>query len=99
MRKLAPGQPVYFVTLVGVVFAAAWAGALIVRVRLGPSSIAGWRESIGVPLALYIALVIVQAVHATIRFDSLIVAGLGCCLTWRRFRPSCSPISGRCGAA
>jgi hypothetical protein len=34
MRKLTPGQPVYFVGLVGVVFAAGWIGAFGARVRL-----------------------------------------------------------------
>jgi hypothetical protein len=31
LRKLAPNQPAYFVVLVGVVFGAAWLGALLGR--------------------------------------------------------------------
>ncbi|MGD9583405.1 MAG: hypothetical protein AB7V26_07015, partial [Lysobacterales bacterium] len=64
MRKITPGQPVYFVVMVGVVFGAAWIGALLTRVPLSANSIRGWRQQIGTPFTLYLILVLLQAGHS-----------------------------------
>ena len=77
MRKITPGQPVYFVVMVGVVFGAAWIGALLSRVSLAPSSIRGWRRQIGVPFTLYLILVALQAGHSLARFGSLPMTAIG----------------------
>ncbi len=77
LRKLTPGQPVYFVVFTGVVFAAAWIGALMSRVALSPNSIKGWREQIGTPFGLFVLLVLAQAVHSFVRFFNPIVTGIG----------------------
>ena len=77
LRKLTPDQPVYFVVLVGVVFGAAWMGALLGRVRLGPNAMEGWRRNLGVPFGLFIALVIAQAFQSYIRFRSPMMTGIG----------------------
>ena len=77
LRKLAPDQPVYFVVLVGVVFGAAWMGALLGRVRLGPNAMEGWRRNLGVPFGLFIALVIAQAFQSYVRFRSPMMTGIG----------------------
>lgn len=76
-RKLASGQPVYFVLLAGVVFGAAWLGAGLSRVRLGPSAMEGWRRHMATPFALFVALVVLQAFHSYARFGSLQMTGIG----------------------
>ncbi|MBK8742603.1 MAG: hypothetical protein IPM02_25320 [Betaproteobacteria bacterium] len=77
MRKLTPGQPVYFVVFTGVVFAAAWLSALMARVRLTPNSIQNWREYVGVPFVLFILLALAQAVHSYIRTGNPMVPAIG----------------------
>ena len=81
LRKLAPGQPVYYVLLVGVIFGIAWIRAALMRVRLGPSVIQGWRQNLKTPFTLFIALVIVQAAHSLARYGSLVMPGIGL-LVW-----------------
>ena len=76
-RKLVPGQPVYFVLLAGAVFGAAWLGAGLSRVRLGPSVMEGWRRYMGTPFALFVALVLLQAFHSYARFGSVQMTGIG----------------------
>lgn len=76
-RKLVPGQPVYFVLLAGVVFGAAWLGAGLSRVRLGPAAMEGWRRHMGTPFALFVALVLLQAFHSYARFGSVQMTGIG----------------------
>jgi hypothetical protein len=81
LRKLAPGQPVYFVVLVGVVFGIAWIRAALVGVPLGPSVIQGWRQNLKVPFSLFVFLVLAQALHSFVRYDSALMAGIGL-LVW-----------------
>jgi hypothetical protein len=81
MRKLAPNQPVYYVLLVGVVFAIAWIRAALMKVKLGPSVIQGWRRNLEVPFALFMLLVVAQAAHTFVRYGSPTMAGIGL-LVW-----------------
>ena len=77
LRKMAPNQPVYFVVLVGVVFGAAWLGAFLSRVRLGPAAMEGWRRNMGLPFGLFTALVIGQAFNSYARFGNPVMTGIG----------------------
>lgn len=81
LRKLAPGQPLFYVVLVGVVFGIAWIRAALVGVRLGPSVIHGWRQNLKVPFSLFVALVLAQAMHSFVRYGSAYMAGIGL-LVW-----------------
>jgi hypothetical protein len=81
LRKIAPGQPVYFVVLVGVVFMAAWIGAYASRLKLNPNAVVGWRKQMGLPYSIFLALVIAQAVHSYFNFGSVLVTGIGL-LVW-----------------
>lgn len=81
LRKLAPGQPVYYVVLVGFIFAAAWARAALVGVPLGPSVIQGWRQNLKVPFSIFAFLVLVQAMHSLARYGSLLMPSIGL-LVW-----------------
>jgi hypothetical protein len=81
LRKLAPGQPVYYVLLVGVIFGIAWVRAALLRVPLGPSAIHGWNRNLKTPFSLFVAVVIAQALHSYVRFGSPIVPGIGL-LVW-----------------
>ena len=44
LRKLVPNEPVYFVLLVGVVFAAAALGGMASGISMSPQRIWGWRR-------------------------------------------------------
>lgn len=77
LRKLTPGEPAYFVLLVGVVFAAAVAGALMRRKRLMPGEIQGWKRFMGRPFNLFLVLVAIQAAHSLARFGSPMMTGIG----------------------
>ena len=77
MRKLAPGQPVYFVILVGVVFGAGWLGAFGAKVPLRTTAINGWQNNVGAPFSLFIAVAIAQAVHSFALFGSAPMTGIG----------------------
>jgi hypothetical protein len=77
MRKLAPGQPVYFVVLVGVVFAAGWLGAFSAKVPLRPRAIHQWQGNVGAPFALFVFLVIAQALHSFALFGSPTMTAIG----------------------
>ena len=81
LRKLAPNQPVYYVVLVGVIFAIAWIRAALMRVPLGPSVIQGWKQNLKVPFSLFGALVFAQALHSFARYGSAVMAGIGL-LVW-----------------
>lgn len=81
LRKLAPGQPVYYVLLVGVVFGMAWLRAASMRIPLGPSVIQGWKQNLKAPFSLFVGLVAAQAMHSFVRYDSALMAGIGL-LVW-----------------
>jgi hypothetical protein len=81
LRKLAPNQPVYYVVLVGAIFAIAWVRAALVRVRLSPASIHGWKQDLKLPFAFFIGLVLAQAVHSYARYGSAMMSGIGM-LVW-----------------
>ena len=77
MRKLTPGQPVYFVVLVGAVFGAAWLGAYGSRVPLRPGFVVGWREQVGGPFSLLVFVIVGQAIHSLTRFGSVPMTAIG----------------------
>jgi hypothetical protein len=81
LRKIAPGQPVFYIALVGVVFGVAWIRAALTRVPLSPAVIHGWKKSLKVPFSLFILLVVAQAMHSFLRYGSLFMAGVGL-LVW-----------------
>jgi hypothetical protein len=81
LRKLAPGQPQYYVILVGVVFGIAWLRAALVGVPLSPSVILGWKQNLKVPFSMFVFLVVAQAMHSFARYDSVLMPSIGL-LVW-----------------
>jgi hypothetical protein len=81
LRKLAPGQPLYYVVLVGVVFGIAWIRAALTRVPLAPAVIHGWRQHLKLPYSIFIVLVLLQAMHSFARYGSFMMTGIGL-LVW-----------------
>lgn len=76
LRKLAPGEPVYYILLAGVVFGAACLAAWG-RVSLDPNRIAGWRRHLSAPFNLFLLLLAMQAANAYLQFGSPILVGIG----------------------
>jgi hypothetical protein len=81
MRKMAPGQPVYYVLMVGVIFGIAWIRAALMRVPLGPTVIHGWRRNLKTPFTLFVIIVLAQALHSYVLYGSPLVPGIGL-LVW-----------------
>jgi hypothetical protein len=76
LRKLAPGEPAYYILLVGVVLGAAWLAALS-RVPLDPNRIAGWRRNLSTPFNLFLLLLAAQAANAYLRFGNPMLPAVG----------------------
>ncbi|MRD46843.1 hypothetical protein GHT07_06120 [Caenimonas koreensis DSM 17982] len=81
LRKLAPGQPVYYVLLVGVIFGVTLVRAALANVRLDPGVIHGWRKNLRLPFSFFIAVVFAQALHTLVAYNSFFMAGIGL-LVW-----------------
>ena len=77
LRKIAPGQPLYYNGFVGIVFAAAFIGASMSGVRLGPNMIHGWRQDLNVPFLLFLTLLAFQAIHSYVRWDNAYLPLIG----------------------
>jgi hypothetical protein len=76
LRKLTPGEPVYYILLTGVVLGAAFLAAWG-RVPLDPNRIAGWRRHLSAPFNLFLLLLAAQAANAYLQFGSPILVGIG----------------------
>lgn len=76
LRKLTPGEPVYFILLVGVVFGAAFLTAWG-RVPLDLNRIVGWRRNLGLPFNLFLMLLAAQAANVYLQFGSSVLMGIG----------------------
>jgi hypothetical protein len=81
LRKLAPGQPVFYVLMVGVIFSIAWLRAALMGVALSPSVIQGWRRELRLPFAFFIFVVLAQALHSFAKYSSFYMSGIGL-LVW-----------------
>lgn len=81
LRKLVPGEPVYFVTFAAIVFGAAWLGAVLSRAHLSPNVIPGWQAGLARPFNLFLILVALQGLHSFVRFSSPMMTGIGL-LVW-----------------
>jgi hypothetical protein len=77
LRKLAPGQPVFYVGLVAIVFMAAWLRAYSARVPLRPVRIDGWRRYVGLPFGMFLILLMGQAIHSLVLFGKPLVSAIG----------------------
>ena len=77
IRKIVPGQPVYFVVLVGIFVAATIIGAKMNRVPLKMLPLHRWYGVLRTPLRLFAVIVTIQAGVTLARFSSPTLAGIG----------------------
>ena len=77
LRKLTPDQPVYFVGFVGVVFAAAFIGALVSGVSMSPSRVFGGNPRLAKPMWILLLLIILGAFNSYIRFGNPAISLIG----------------------
>src|SRR5262245_43624291 len=77
LRKLIPDQPVFLVVFVGVVFAAACAGALTRGVPLNPTDMFARNQRIVSLMWLLLLLIIVQAINSFTRFGNPMITMVG----------------------
>jgi hypothetical protein len=81
LRKVAPGQPLYYVVLVGVILGMAMLRAFLLNVNLGPRAILGVRRDLKLPFKLFLGLVVAQAMHSFLAYGSALMTGIGL-LVW-----------------
>lgn len=77
LRKITPGQPVAFVVLVGVFFAACGLGFLRERGLRGLREFFGWYPGLRAPVAVFVAFVTAQSLLTVLRTDNFVLAGIG----------------------
>src|SRR5262245_24213716 len=77
LRKLTPGEPVVYVMLVGIVFGAAALAATRAGISLMPLHIWGWRRYLIVPFALFVTVVVLQAINSLFNFGNLMLPVIG----------------------
>jgi hypothetical protein len=77
LRKLWPNEPVYFVLLAGVVFAAAALGAMASGISISPQRIWGWRRYLALPFGLFVGVLLFQAANSWFRFGNIMLPSIG----------------------
>jgi hypothetical protein len=77
LRKLVPGQPVYFIAFVAVVFAAAWIAAFAGKVKLAPGSMVGWKEYLGHPFVWFLVLAALQCINSLLSYGNPVMTAIG----------------------
>ena len=77
LRKLTPGQPVFYVAFVAVVFAGMCLGALVRGVSLNPNIIFKRYRHLATPFSMFFLLIIVQAFNSYLRFGNPMITLLG----------------------
>ena len=77
-RKLVPGEPIYFIVTVGLVFAVVFL-ATLQRQGVGrlTEPFVGWSNISKQPLALFFAILAAQFVHSSLRYGNPIVSAIG----------------------
>lgn len=76
LRKLIPDEPVYFVGLVGIIFASTVLGSAT-RISFSLNKIYGWNRQLKHTIVLFGALLFIQGVHSFIRFGNPMFPVLG----------------------
>lgn len=77
LRKLMPDQPVYFVVLAGIVFAASSASAFLRGLPLKLNIIKGWKQGLGTPTLLFLFVLILQALISFARYGNPMLPAIG----------------------
>lgn len=77
IRKLVPGESVYYSVMIVVFVAATLLGAYRSSIRFTFAPIHNWNKVLRLPLNLFIGLVVIQSFLAYVKTNSLIIAGIG----------------------
>jgi hypothetical protein len=78
IRKSIPGEPIYITGLVYAFTGATFIGAYMRGVRFNAGAIHAWNKSLQRPLMLFFGLVIIQSLITLVRYDSPVLALIGC---------------------
>ena len=77
LRKLTPDQPVFFIGFVGIVFAAAFIGALVRGVSMSPYKVFGGYPRLARPMWILLLLIILEAFNSYARFGNPVISLIG----------------------
>lgn len=77
LRKLTPDQPVLFVGFVGIVFAAAFIGAVVRGVPMSPYKIFESSPQLARPMWILLLLIILEAFNSYARFGNPVISLIG----------------------
>lgn len=81
LRKVAPGQPQYYVAFAILIFGIAFVRAHLSHVALGPGIIWNWKRGLRLPFTLFLALVLVQAFRSLVAYQNYMLVAVGL-LVW-----------------
>ncbi len=77
-RKMVPGEPIYFIVMVGLVFGLVF---LVTLQRQGLRQIGepfvGWSGSLRQPMALFLLVLFLQFIHSIVRYGNPVVSLIG----------------------
>ena len=77
LRKLTPGQPVFFIGFVCIVFAAAFMGALVRGVPMSPYKVFESYPRLARPMWILLLLIILEAFNSYARFGNPVISLIG----------------------
>jgi hypothetical protein len=77
LRKIMPGEPVYFTMLAALFVAVTFIGARLRGIPLVFRPIHAWSRILRIPLNLFIVVVVIQSLVTYINTDSLVMSGIG----------------------
>lgn len=77
LRKVMPGEPVFFTALVGAPLAATLIGAYLRRVRLSFRPVHSWNKVLRTPLNLFILFVLIQSLAGVARTGNPAIGAIG----------------------
>lgn len=77
LRKMAPNQPPYMITMAAVVFIVIIFSLFIKKYSFRPATIPGWRNGVAQGLSAFFILLVFQLLNGYINSGSVVIVGLG----------------------
>lgn len=77
IRKIMPGQPVYMVGMVGVVFGSALMRIVFDKTQYVFEPYSRWTNSFSLPLNLYLIIIFLQTLHSYFKYGNVMLTGIG----------------------
>ena len=77
LRKVVPDEPVYFVGLTAIVFAATVLGLIVRNYRFDPTQVPGWNNGVAQSILALFLVIVLQLAYSYYNFGSLLLVAFG----------------------